>query len=166
MPFYLSKNKNEVDTIYLSKIFQKQNTFFKNSSFNLVSAKNTRLDLISTFNQDLIFFFNNPLYFKLYNYANLSRASENILVSSYYTFFKKISVNTNLLADTSIFSFNLIKDIFFSNSFRRIKTTFSYLPYETMLKFIEYSSGRKALIKIDPFLLKSVSSEDVSRCFM
>lgn len=60
----------------------------------------------------------------------------------------------------------MTRQVSFASEYRKIKSVYSYLPYETLIKFIEYCSGRRTVIKIDPFLLKSIQVEDNARCYM
>lgn len=123
------------------------------------------LKFFSTLEQDVSFFFKNPLFLKFYSYVSTDFLNkDSVLLSN--IFIKKQEQNTNLFTDKSIFTFNIVKNIIQSVNFKRIKSIYSYLPYETIVKFIEHCSGKKAMIKIDPFILKNILAEDNARCYM
>lgn len=114
----------------------------------------------------MFFFYNNPLFFKAYNFLNNSFKNNSNFFVSLNVLNKKIKKHTNVFTDVSLFSFNVLREIFQTNTLKKIKSFFSYLPYETMIKFIEYHTGKKVAIKIDPFAFKNLSEEDTARCFM
>lgn len=177
----LNKKKNIFYYKTLNKkkniILNKKNFFFQNFSFiNITDSSNVSLNnWISGFKKfhtinfiDLVFFFNNPLFFKSYSFSKNQFFCTTDYLSIYSTLLKKNFSNTwtNLFADPSIFSVEMTRQVSFASEYRKIKSVYSYLPYETLIKFIEYCSGRRTVIKIDPFLLKSIQVEDNARCYM
>ena len=167
------KAKKKKNFFYFKTVLKnKKNLFFNSFSFNFnfLNKKINNLlkitKIFSTNSNDLFFLFSNPLFIKSYNYFNNQFLDTTGYVVSYYAIHKKIQINTNLFTDMSLFSFNFTKEIFHSIDLKRIKSAFSFLPYETIIKFIEYCSGKKVVFKIDPFIFKSLAVEDEARCLM
>lgn len=171
--FYYQESNNKK-----RKKFNKKTFFFQNFSFHeIISSSKTYLNnQILNFNKffslnftDLVFFFNNPLFFKSYNFSKKNQSFKNTdYLSIYNSLLKKNIKNTwtNLYIDPSIFSVDVARQLSFASDYKKIKSFFAYLPYETLIKFIEYCSGKRAVVKIDPFLLKSIQAEDSTRCFL
>lgn len=160
--FYFFKNNT-----FKNKIKNK-NFFFKYSSFKNALKKNNFFSfnkIFSTFFQDIQFFFFNPLFFKIYNNATKTTFESTDYLINYQLLTKRANIFSNILTDSTIFSFSLTRRILQNLNLHRLQSFYSYLPYETMLKFIEYSSGKRVVFKVDPFIMKNISIEDTTRCF-
>jgi len=100
-------------------------------------------------------------YFSLFN-SKTSKTIDELLCIRKTPF---IFLN-NILPVSNSFSFNLKRHIVQSFNYRKLSFFYSYLPYHTLIKFIEYCTGRQSFFKIDPFILKSLSINEISKCIM
>nr|AEV66694.1 rps3_b [Oxytricha trifallax] len=119
----------------------------------------------------IVFFFYKPVFFKSYYFFIFKSFLNTSYLSFFYSLIRKdenvsFFQNANIFPEKSIFSFNVTREVIQNMDYSKIQSFFSYLPYETIIKFIEHCSGKKVAFKIDPFVMKSILPEDNSRCFM
>ncbi len=121
-----------------NKTYNKSNTFIKkynnNKSFSLFFKKN----------KNLLFFFNNSLLIKniylMNNFINISKV--NIITSS----------NNNLIPNFKYFNIKLKKWLHSTNSSIFFKENLIPWVYTNFIRFIEFISGKRALLSLYSFL--------------
>ena len=172
-----------------SSFFEKSNfssnIFYKNSPDTLVNVskkclflKNNLLLLFSWDNvQILENLFSFPILYKFFfwNYKNMFQLSQSSINFTWSRFIKKFSNNLNFTNSLNCIEYtNIVPLGLFKNSFKkRIIKTFStdiYMPsttiyfYKTLISFIEFHTGKRVYLKLNPFLEGSLSFKDSCRC--
>lgn len=181
---YFIKNQyilKKLNTIYFRKInfknLNKEFFFFlknqiKNNNSNFFLFKNFyKIQSHSfvfkfNFSKNLIFFFFQPLFFKYFFLFNFKSHKSCFLDFVFQTIKnnKNLLINyNNLFFNKKIVSSSLKKftDFFIKN---KLEQYFSFFSNLTLLRFLEYYSQKKILLKFDPFILKNLNEEDTIRC--
>lgn len=162
------------------------NKFKKNASplfANLYIYKNSLANNFSSLNNnffklnklEIIFFiFFNPIFFKYSfcadkkNYIILHKSSKNILSNLTDSFFYSYNSNfksTNLLPNLT-FSFVLKKKMLKIFSYSKFSIATVSWQYNTLLRFLEFCSGRKVCLKFFNFLGNTLNFSEKAQCLI
>jgi len=150
---------------------------FVNSSYkSIFSSKLTNyFDTLFFFNQTefLIFFFLNPTFFKFFFSKNFSNYIFDFKLKNFLTyqnsdnFFYNINFNLNSnLTPTSFFFYILKKKMLQVFNYDKFPITTSIWFYETLIKFLEYCSGKKINLNLYTFLRNNLNFYEKSQCIL
>jgi hypothetical protein len=89
----------------------------------------------------------------------VSTLLDNFFFSNRYNFFKK----TNLVSIKE-FNFVLQKKILKIINFDKFRPNVILWYYTTIIRFIEFYSGKKVFFKLNPFIENSLTFSDIARC--
>lgn len=151
------KNNNNQKNMFLKNMFL-QNLFFNNRSFFSLRKISDFLNLISTPFEIKLFlkdvsFSKNSLYTTKFFCSLMSslliRYISKIGVNSYDF------LNTNLIPDNS-FKFTIFKKVSGFHAEGCFTTSLTTWHYHSIIRFMEFCSGRKALFQFYPFITQSI----------
>lgn len=148
-----------------------------NSSYkSIFSSKLTNhLDTLFFFNQTefLIFFFLNPTFFKFFFSKNFSNYIFDFRLKNFLTyqnsdnFFYNINFNLNAnLTPALSFFYILKKKMLQVFNYDKFPITTSIWFYETLIKFLEYCSGKKVNLNLYTFLHNNLNFYEKSQCIL
>jgi hypothetical protein len=167
--FYLNKKTQSFFITKETMLRKKKQNVFSRNTFLVENNNNLfvqKFNVFSLFLQDLFFFFSKPLFFKTFTFKKFKLFKNFSHASSIFTLFRNVKSVTNLFFDNTekLVSFNITRKLLNALSSRKLETYFFYLPYITLISFLEYCTNQKVCIKINPFVLKNISSVDTLRC--
>lgn len=146
---------------------------YKNSLVSNFSALNNNFFKLNKL--EIIFFiFFNPVFFKYSlctdkkNYTILHKSFKNILFNLIDSFFYSCSSNfksTNLLPNLA-FSFILKKKMLKIFSYSKFSISTISWQYNTLLRFLEFCSGRKVCLKFFNFLGNTLNFSEKAQCLI
>ena len=174
-----------------SVIFKKSQLYLSNESFskntnNLEFFKKNHLALTlnnffhfwNKIDLILVFFFK-PLFFKsLYfinntgNGFNVSvnlncfRESTNHYLSSFFFYNKYLTSNLTNLIPNENFHYIIRKTVIKVFNFDKFSIVTTPWYYQTLIKFLEFCSGKKVCLRFNGFLNNSLTVEEKIRCFL
>ena len=91
--------------------------------------------------------------------SSVSTLLDNFFFSNRFNFFKK----TNLIPIRE-FNFVLQKKILKIINFDKFRPNVILWYYTTIIRFIEFYSGKKVFFKLNPFIENSLTFSDIARC--
>ena len=166
--FYsISKFKKTISSLSTSLYIDKNPLASNFSSLNSNFLKLNKLEIIF-----LIFF--NPIFFKYSfcadkkTYTILQKSFKNTLYNLVDSFFYSYSSSikfTNLLPDLA-FSFTLKKKMLKIFSYSKFSISTVSWQYNTLLRFLEFCSGRKVCLKFFNFLGNTLNFSEKAQCLL
>ena len=152
-------------------------------SVNFYTYKSSLIDNFSSLSDNffklnkleaIFFIFFNPILFKYTfftdkkNYTIIHKSFKNILFTLVDSFFYSHNSNfksTNLLPDLN-FSFILKKKMLKIFSYSKFSITTVLWQYNTLLRFLEFCSGRKVCLKFFNFLGSTLNFSEKAQCLL
>jgi hypothetical protein len=159
--FNLKRNSNSYLNVFKNKL---KFNFFKNLYFYSFNKNNF-----------LFFFFFKPLFFKtliindqlksfILNTKYLKNLN-NIFTDTYFYTSKNFFFNNNLIPNTRFLYF-FKKKIIKIFSYSKFSTTTSLWNYNSLVRFLEFSSGKKVCIKFFNFLVSLLDFYEKAQCLL
>jgi len=150
---------------------------FSNSPYKSIfsSKLSNYFDNLFFFNQTefLIFFFLNPTFFKFFFSKNFSNYIFDFRLKNFLTyqnsdnFFYNINFNLNVnLTPASSFFYIFKKKMLQVFNYDKFPITTSIWFYETLIKFLEYCSGKKINLNLYTFLHNNLNFYEKSQCIL
>ena len=151
------------------------NDFFYKKNYNTFSFFNFSNNF-SKFNklETIFFIFFNPFFFKFIyfsnkkNYSSLNKSTKNTLSSLINSFFYSSDSTfaaNNLIPDAG-FNFFLKKKVLKIFSYSKFSVTTVVWQYNSLLRFLEFCSGRKVCLKFFNFLNNNLSFSEKAQCLI
>ena len=160
-----------------TSFFNKFNTNFFYSYTTKKKNTSKEKNIFNSFNFILLFYFS-PLFFKYFLTSNFSINNEK-------AYFKRFPILKNIFflkdfffnfSSTQISSNNLIPDLNFNFSFKKkMLKIFNYSKfptittiwhYNTLVRFLEFCSGKKVFIKFFNFLITTLTFSEKAQCLI
>lgn len=152
------------------------NSSYKSSYKSIFSNKlKNNFSILFFFNkiEFLIFFFLKPIFFKFFfskNFSNyvLDYKLKNFLTyqnSDNFFYNNNYNLNTNLTPASSFF-YILKKKMLQVFNYDKFPITTSIWFYETLIKFLEYCSGKKINLNLYTFLHNNLNFSEKSQCIL
>ncbi len=189
---YLNINTHQTSP---KKKFLKKNKFALLSRFEIPNSKDNKFPVLKKFQtpfkfcdlnsflcfsklETLLFIFSSPLFFKqIFRQIKLNLFDSKLSVfdnylSSYYSFGAKSLFQKNILFKTNLFPlktsflFEFKKYLIQSFNYRKFPSSLTPFYYQTIVKFLEFCSGRKVYFKTSSFLMKSLDLDEQAKCLM
>jgi hypothetical protein len=167
--FFLKKLKSSsnpsspINSFYHNRIFDKNSNFLNFNNFFYFNKTEV-----------IVFFFFNSILFKYFfvsnkkNFNNLTKSFKNSLFSLVDSFF--YSFNSNLLLNNLIpnsnFTFLIKKKMLKIFSYSKFSVTTTLWQYNTLLRFLEFCSGRKVCVKFFNFLSSTLTFSEKAQCLI
>jgi hypothetical protein len=169
--FFILK-KIKYSTSFLANF---NNSFFYNRIFDKTSIfLNFYNFLYFNKSEIMVSFFFNSIFFKYFfafnkkNYKTLADSFKNLLNTLVDSFF--YSFNGNLLFNNLLpspnFNFVLKKKMLKIFSYSKFSVTTTLWQYNTLLRFLEFCSGRKVCIKFFNFLSSTLTFGEKAQCLI
>lgn len=168
------KNKNKIKS-FTGTSFVDNWPKFKGYKFNFFKLPNNQLNFFfySSCFEIITFFFLKPLFFKILYlsdniYFKQSKVNNNFsLIKNYINifFYSKKNIYNNIIPDGSFIYFFKKKIL---KIFNYQKFSISSVPffYSSIIRFIEFCSGRKVYVKFNAFLNNNLTTVEQARCYI
>lgn len=149
--------------------------------FNLYTLKQTNNFKYNNFNFNfnfILFFYFSPLFFKyflysMYNKNIFKKSFKNFPLFKNILYLKDFFFNSN---NTQIFANNVFPDLSFSYVFKKkMLKIFNYSKfptittiwhYNTLIRFLEFCSGKKVFVKFFNFLINNLTFSEKAQCLI
>jgi len=160
-----SINRVKTQSHFFSKIFN------KNLNNNLLK-KNNNLFFINRF-EFILFFFFKPLFFKHFNlFLNFLKKDTNFCFKDsifyfieYFFYQKNKKIYNNIIPDYS-FSYFFKKQILKIFNYSKFNISTILWQYSTLIRFLEFCSGKKVYLKLNPFLNTNLNFNEKAQCLL
>ena len=149
---------NYLNNYNFSNTYNKFNSFFKFNKFEI-----------------LIFFFFKPLFFKYIMFKNnsLNKLPHSIFfnkiinyTNEYFFYSKHSYSHSNNLIPNESFSFILKKKMIKIFNYSKFPTITTIWHYNSLIRFLEFCSGKKVYIKLNTFLNNNLNFNEKSQCLL
>ncbi len=146
----------------------------KKNNFNFAKALNN-FNIFNKFELILLFFFKS--FFNKYIFFNVNTLNKNNIlknkISNFLTFFKdfffyskkNIFFLNNLIPDNN-FNYVIKKKILKIFNYCKFPTITIFLHYFSLVRFIEFCSGKKVLLKFFNFIVNKLNFNEKAQCLI